>query len=191
MTTTVTASTDVDVPVRAAYDQWTQFESFPEFLGGVESVTQLSDTLTHWVVSIGGVKREFDAEISDQVPDDHVSWRAIGGEVVHNGRVSFTTQGASSTRVDLAIEWEPTGLVEKAGAALQLDDAQVKSDLKRFKEYIEHRVTPDGAWRGEIHGGEETSPDRSGGVSSATNERAAGMTRDDEGVLGSDPDLRA
>ncbi len=191
MTTTVTASTDVDVPVRVAYDQWTQFESFPEFLGGVESVTQLSDTLTHWVVSIGGVKREFDAEISDQVPDDHVSWRAIGGEVVHNGRVSFTTQGADSTRVDLAIEWEPQGFVEKAGAALQLDDAQVKNDLKRFKEYIEHRATPDGAWRGEIHGGAETAPDRSGGVSSATNERATGMTRDDDGVVGSDPDLRA
>jgi uncharacterized membrane protein len=191
MTTTVTASTDVDVPVRVAYDQWTQFESFPEFLGGVESVTQISDTLTHWVVSIGGVKREFDAEISDQVPDDHVSWRAIGGEVVHNGRVSFTTQGADSTRVDLAIEWQPEGFVESAGAALQLDDAQVKSDLKRFKEYIEHREMPDGAWRGEIHGGEETSPDRSGGVSSATNERATGMTRDDDGVLGADPDLRA
>ncbi|WP_309105237.1 SRPBCC family protein [Microbacterium sp.] len=186
MTTTVTASIDVDVPVRVAYDQWTQFESFPEFLGGVESVTQLDDTMTHWVVSVGGVKREFDADISDQVPDDHVSWRAVGGEVVHNGRVSFTTQGADSTRVDLAIEWEPQGFIEKAGAALQIDDAQVKSDLKRFKEYIEHRQSPDGAWRGEIHGGERTDAGSAGGMGSAA---TGGATRD-EGVLGADPDLR-
>jgi len=160
MSTTLTASTEVDVPVRVAYDQWTQFESFPEFLGGVDRVTQLGSTMTHWVVSIGGVKREFDAEIVDQVPDRHVAWRSVDEEVLHRGSVSFTALGADRTRIDLEIEWEPEGFVEQAGAALQLDDLQVKSDLKRFKEFIERRGAETGAWRGEVHEGERT--DRSG-----------------------------
>jgi uncharacterized membrane protein len=155
MSTTLTASTEVDVPVRVAYDQWTQFESFPEFLGGVDRVTQLSATMTHWVVSIGGVKREFDAEIVDQVPDRHVAWRSVD-EVLHRGSVSFTTLDADRTRVDLEIEWEPEGFVEEAGAALQLDDLQVKKDLARFKEFVEDRERATGAWRGEIHGGDRT-----------------------------------
>jgi uncharacterized membrane protein len=156
MSTTVTASTDVDVPVRVAYNQWTQFESFPEFLGGVDSVEQIGDTMTHWTVSIAGVKREFDAEIGDQVPDDHVAWRSIG-EVIHHGRVRFTPLSPDSTRIDLEIEWEPEGFVEAAGAALQLDDMQVKKDLARFKDFIEDRERSSGAWRGEIHGGQATS----------------------------------
>ncbi|WP_448002537.1 SRPBCC family protein [Agromyces bauzanensis] len=177
MSTTLNASIDVDVPVRVAYDQWTQFESFPEFLGGVDSVKQIDDSLTHWVVSIGGVKREFDAEIGDQVPDDHVAWRSLGGEVMHRGRVEFTPKGADETRVDLEIEWEPEGFVEHAGAALQLDDLQVKSDLKRFKEFVEHRGAPTGAWRGEVHGGDaRPTPGPS---------RTTGTT----GTIGTDPDL--
>ncbi|WP_173922734.1 SRPBCC family protein [Agromyces sp. Marseille-P2726] len=158
MSTTLTSSIDVDVPVRVAYDQWTQFETFPEFMGGVESITQIDDELTHWVVSIGGVRREFDAEIGDQVPDKHVTWRSVG-EVTHRGRVTFAPAGTDSTRVDLEIEWDPEGFTEHAGAALQLDDLQVKSDLKKFKEFIERRYTPTGAWRGEIHGGETTRGD--------------------------------
>jgi uncharacterized membrane protein len=179
MSTTLNASIDVDVPVRVAYDQWTQFESFPEFLGGVDSVTQLGDTMTHWVVSIGGVHREFDAEIGDQVPDDHVAWRSIG-EVTHRGRVEFTPKGADATRVDLEIEWEPEGFVESAGAALQLDDLQVRSDLKRFKEFVERRGAPTGAWRGEVHGG-----------ASRPTPGPAGMpgTLGTPGTVGTDPDL--
>ncbi|WP_448808342.1 SRPBCC family protein [Agromyces bauzanensis] len=174
MSTTLTASTEVDVPVRVAYDQWTQFESFPEFLGGVDSVTQIDDTLTHWVVSIGGVRREFDAEIGDQMPDDHVTWRSIG-EVMHRGRVDFTARDADHTQVDLEIEWEPEGFVEHAGAALQLDDLQVKSDLKRFKEFVEHRGAPTGAWRGEVHGGDTRL--------------GASATMQTPGTVGTDPDL--
>jgi len=174
MSTTLNASIDVDVPVRVAYDQWTQFESFPEFLGGVDSVKQIDDSLTHWVVSIGGVKREFDAEIGDQVPDDHVAWRSLGGEVMHRGRVAFSPKGPDETKVDLEIEWEPEGFVESAGAALQLDDMQVKSDLKRFKKFVEEREVPTGAWRGEVHGGQPTSTSRTSGTT---------------GTLGTDPDL--
>lgn len=180
MTTTVTATTEVEAPVRVAYNQWTQFESFPEFLGGVDEVRQIDDALTHWVVSIGGVKREFDAEIGDQVPDDHVAWSSIG-EVVHRGRVRFTPVNADRTRIDLEIEWEPEGFVEEAGAALQLDDMQVKRDLARFKDFIEDRDRATGAWRGEIHGGEPTP---TGGLSAGTTVPA------DDAVLGTDPDLR-
>ena len=110
------------------------------------------------LVSIGGVRREFDAEIGDQVPDQHVTWRSVG-DVTHRGRVAFAPAGTDSTRVDLEIEWEPEGFTEHAGAALQLDDLQVKTDLKKFKEFIEGRYTPTGAWRGEIHGGEATRRD--------------------------------
>jgi uncharacterized membrane protein len=188
MSTTVNASIDVDVPVRVAYDQWTQFESFPEFLGGVESVTQLNDTMTHWVVSIGGVEREFDAEIGDQVPDDHVTWRSIG-EVTHRGRVEFTPKGADSTRVDLEIEWKPEGFVEGAGAALQLDDMQVKSDLKRFKEFVENRGTATGAWRGEVHGGTAGPTTGAAGMPGMTETPGTTGTAGTAGATGTDPDL--
>jgi uncharacterized membrane protein len=162
MSTTLTASIEVDVPVRVAYDQWTQFESFPEFLSSVDRVSQVNATMTHWVVSIRGVKREFDAEIVDQVPDRHVAWRSVDEELLHRGSVSFTALEADRTRIDLEIEWEPEGFVEQAGAALQLDDLQVKSDLKRFKEFIERRGAETGAWRGEVHEGERTDRSSTG-----------------------------
>jgi uncharacterized membrane protein len=188
MSTIVNASIDVDVPVRVAYDQWTQFESFPEFLSGVESVTQLNDTMTHWVVSVGGVKREFDAAIDDQVPDDHVTWRSIG-EVTHRGRVEFTPTGAGATRVDLEIEWKPDGFVEGAGAALQLDDMQVKGDLKRFKEFVENRGTATGAWRGEVHGGTAGPATRAAGTTESTETTGTTGTAGAAGTTGTDPDL--
>ena len=136
--TTIEKTIDVEAPISAVYNQWTQFEDFPRFMNGVESIAQLDDEHLHWKVSIAGVEREFDAEIADQVPDDHVAWRSVG-EVIHRGRVEFTPEGPDETRVDLEIEWEPEGFVEEAGAALQLDDLQVKKDLARFKEFVEDR----------------------------------------------------
>ncbi|MGR2752176.1 SRPBCC family protein [Agromyces arachidis] len=187
MSTTVTADIEVDVPVRVAYDQWTQFESFPEFMSGVESITQVDDRTTHWVVSIAGVTREFDADVSDQVPDDHVAWRSTVAEVQHRGRIDFRPGTDGGTRIDLTIEWEPQGFVEKAGAALQLDDAQVKRDLHRFKEFIEERHTPTGEWRGEVHGGASSA-----GEATATTATPGSVNPPtSEGVAGSDPDLRA
>lgn len=192
MSTTVTADTEVDVPVRTAYDQWTQFESFPQFMGGVESVRQLGDTTTHWIVSIAGVKREFDADVSDQVPDDHVAWRSTTAEVAHRGRVDFRPVSADRTRVSLTIEWQPEGFVEKAGAVLQLDDAQVKRDLHRFKKFIEERGAETGAWRGEVHGGQEASGYGGTGVGTGTTATPGTVNPPtSEGVVGSDPDLRA
>ncbi|WP_102191953.1 SRPBCC family protein [Microbacterium aurantiacum] len=197
MSNTITSDIEVDVPIRTAYEQWTQFESFPEYLSGVEDVTQLDDTTTHWIVNIGGVRREFDARIVDQVPDDHVVWRSLN-EVAHEGRVSFRPDPEGGTHVELSMKWEPEGFVEKAGAALHIDDMVVKRDLQRFKEFIEERHTPTGAWRGEIHGGTTTdtaatpsSGTASDATVSPTTPSASGIPqapRDD--VRGDDPDLR-
>lgn len=148
---TVQKSVDVDVPVSTAYDQWTQFESFPQFMDGVESITQLTPTSTHWIVKVGGVKREFDTEITDQVPDQVIAWASTGGDTGgHSGRVTFEPLGASSTRVNIELGWEPQGLVEKAGAAFNIDQRQVDKSAEEFKSFIESRGTETGAWRSSV-----------------------------------------
>lgn len=147
---TVEQSIDVDVPVSTAYNQWTQFESFPEFMGGVEEVQQLTEDLTHWRTTIGGVEREFDAAITEQVPEERVAWRSVDGKT-HGGVVTFHQLSPTTTRVMVQIDWETESLTEKAGALVGADDAQVKKDLGRFKEFIESRGSETGAWRGEIH----------------------------------------
>ncbi|MDK3255479.1 SRPBCC family protein [Blastococcus capsensis] len=146
----VQESVDVDVPIRVAYDQWTQFESFPQFMGGVESIRQIDETHTHWVTNVDGVKREFDAEITEQHPEERVAWTSTSGEAKHAGVVTFHRLADDKTRVMIQIDWEPTGLVEKAGAALGFDDRQIKADAKKFKEFIESRGTETGAWRGDV-----------------------------------------
>ena len=141
---------DVEVPLEVAYNQWTQFEDFPEFMDGVESVTQFDDTHTHWVTKVGGVTREFDAEITEQHPDERVAWSSTGGEAEHAGVVTFHRLSEISTRVAIQIDWQPEGMVEKAGAAVGVDDHRVKADAKRFKEFIESRGGETGAWRGDV-----------------------------------------
>ncbi|MGY1713208.1 SRPBCC family protein [Geodermatophilus sp. SYSU D01106] len=151
----VQESVDVDVPIRVAYDQWTQFESFPQFMGGVERITQIDDTHTHWITNIDGVKREFDAEITEQHPEERVAWTSTSGDAKHAGVVTFHRLDDTKTRVMIQIDWEPTGIVEKAGAALGFDDRQVKADAKRFKEFMQPRGTEPGAWRANF-----TRPDQ-------------------------------
>ncbi|WP_341996791.1 SRPBCC family protein [Microbacterium sp. LWH7-1.2] len=153
-TSTVTAETEVDAPIRAVYDQWTQFEEFPRFMSAVERIEQLGDRRQHWVVKVGGVEREFDATITDQVPDDHIAW-ASDGEAVHSGRVSFQSLG-DRTKVALEMTWRPETFTEKTGAALGIDEHAVKKDFERFKDFIEERGRETGGWRGEIHGGTTT-----------------------------------
>ncbi|WP_435770620.1 SRPBCC family protein [Nocardioides sp. SYSU DS0651] len=143
-------SIDVDVPVRTAYNQWTQFESFPQFMSGVESVTQLDDTRLHWVTSIAGVEREFDAEITEQHPDERVAWASTGGETRHAGVVTFHRLDDTKCRVMVQIDWQPSDLVEKVGSAVNVDERRVKGDLDRFKEFIESRGHETGAWRGDV-----------------------------------------
>ena len=146
---TIEQSIDVDVPLSTAYNQWTQFASFPRFMGGVEQVTQLTDTLTHWKTSVGGVDREFDAEITEQHPDERVAWKSIDGKT-HAGVVTFHRLSQDTTRVMVQIDWETETLAEKAGAAIGIDDMQVKKDLAKFKEYIESRGVEEGGWRGDV-----------------------------------------
>src|SRR3954471_15063539 len=115
---TVEESIDVAVPVSTAYDQWTQFESFPQFMSGVESIRQLDDRRTHWVTSIAGVRREFDAEITEQHPDERIAWASVGGDTRHAGVVTFHRLGDEDTRVTVQLDWQPEGVVEKVGSAV-------------------------------------------------------------------------
>ncbi|GAA0716405.1 SRPBCC family protein [Dactylosporangium roseum] len=119
-------------------------------MGGVEEVRQLDDRHTHWVTRIGGVRREFDAEITEQHPDQRIAWRSTGGESKHAGAVSFQPLGEQDTRVTVEMGWEPSGIAEKAGDTLGIDERQVKADTRRFKEFIEQRGDATGAWRGDI-----------------------------------------
>ena len=146
---TVEESIDVSVPVRTAYNQWTQFEEFPKFMEGVEEIRQIDDTRTHWKTKIAGVEREFDAEITEQHPDHRVAWRSTGG-AEHAGVVTFHRLDDDTTRVMVQLDTEPEGLVEQAGDKLGVVKRRVKGDLGRFKELIEARGTESGAWRGEV-----------------------------------------
>ena len=149
---TVKESVDVGVPVRTAYDQWTQFEQFPLFMEGVKSVRQLDDKTLHWSAEIGGQRHEWEAEITNQEPDRFVSWRARDGKY-NSGQVTFEPLGERETRVRVELTYDAEGLVETLGSALGADDRRVKGDLKRFKELVESRGAGTTGWRGEVEHG--------------------------------------
>lgn len=146
---TVTEHVDVAVPVRTAYNQWTQFTEFPRFMEGVQEIRQLDETHTHWKTEIAGIKREFDAEITEQLPDERVAWTSTEGEK-QAGVVTFHRLDDTHTRVTVQMDYDPQGFVEHAGDKLGVVDHRVKGDLKRFKEYIEGRGAESGAWRGQV-----------------------------------------
>jgi uncharacterized membrane protein len=146
---TVEQSVDVNVPVRVAYDQWTQFEEFPRFMEGVKRVTQLDDTHLHWVAEVAGDMKEWDAEITEQHPDERVAWQSTSG-ARNAGVVSFHRLDDDHARVTLQMDVEPEGIVETAGEALGFLDRRVKGDLERFEEFVEERGAPTGAWRGKV-----------------------------------------
>ena len=149
----IEASIDVDVPVRVAYDQWTQFEEFPRFMDAVESVKQLDDTHLHWVAKIAGVRKEWDAKITQQEPDQRVAWTSTNG-AENAGSVDFHRIDDRQTRVTLTMDVDPEGVLENVGSAVGVPKMQVESDLKRFKTFIETRGSATGAWRGEVARGE-------------------------------------
>jgi hypothetical protein len=152
MTTKVERSIQVDVPVSTAYNQWTQFEDFPHFMGGVKEVRQLDDRRLHWVAEIAGVRREWEASILEQVPDQKIAWAATAG-ATNAGAVRFEPSGPGSTIVYLALEYEPEGVVEQVGDKLGIVERQVTSDLERFKKLIEDQGYASGAWRGSVNEG--------------------------------------
>jgi uncharacterized membrane protein len=143
----------LEVPVTTAYNQWTQFEEFPRFMEGVESVTQIDDTHLRWVAEIGGKRHEWEAEITEQEPDRRVAWRASEGHFT-SGTVRFESLGDNQTRINVVMEHETEGLTETLGSALGVDSRRVKGDLERFKELIESRSVESGAWRGEVEEGQ-------------------------------------
>ncbi|WP_435240233.1 SRPBCC family protein [Streptomyces sp. YPW6] len=146
----VEESIEVSVPVSAAYNQWTQFESFPQFMEGVEHIEQRTQTLTHWKTKIAGVEREFDAEITEQIPDERVAWTSVGGEARQAGVVTFHYIDDSTTKVMLQLDHDPEGLAETVGDKLGFVKRQAIGDLKRFKQFIESRGAETGSWGGTV-----------------------------------------
>ena len=146
-------SIDVQVPVRTAYNQWTQFEEFPKFMEGVKSVTQQDDTHLHWVAEVGGSEHSWTAQITEQRPDQLVGWKAIEGHGT-SGVVTFEPLGESETRVTVQMDHETEGLKEQLGSMLGVDSRRVKGDLERFKDLVESEGVESGAWRGEVEQGQ-------------------------------------
>ena len=152
-------SLEVDVPVRVAYDHWTQFEDFPLFMEGVESVVQRDDSLLDWVATVGGQRKEWTAEIVDQTPDTRIAWKSVDG-AENAGAVLFEPLGPARTRITLRIDAEPEGPIEAVGDALGFLKRRVSGDLGRFKEWVESEAPPTDGWRGEIHGDDVVDDDQ-------------------------------
>jgi uncharacterized membrane protein len=152
-------SIEVNVPVSAAYNQWTQFEQFPMFMEGVKEVHQEGDKRLHWRAEIAGREKQWDAEIFEQIPDQRIAWRSISG-AKNSGMVNFAPAGPERTLVSLRLSYDPEGAVEKVGDALGVVTARILGDLHRFKDFIEKRGVPTGAWRGEIEGREVRQGDQ-------------------------------
>jgi uncharacterized membrane protein len=147
----------VDASVENVYAQWTQFESFPMFMEGVDAVTQLDDRTLEWKANVGWRTKEWTARIVDQTPNTRIAWKSVEG-AQNDGAVIFSPAGEASTEIRLVVDAEPEGIVETAGDALGFLDRRVGGDLDRFKEFIEQRGRPTGSWEGEIHG-DEVRPD--------------------------------
>jgi uncharacterized membrane protein len=145
----VVESVDVAVPVRTAYNQWTQFEEFPAFMNTVREIRQLDDTRLHWVVEFGGVRREFDAQITEQHPDERVAWTSTEGPK-HAGVVTFHRLDDTHSRVTAQLDIDPDGFVENVADKAGIMDRLIKSDMAKFREFIEHRGSETGAWRGDV-----------------------------------------
>ena len=145
------ASVDVEAPVSTVYNQWTQFEEFPKFMEGVDSVTQLDDRRVHWVAEIAGRRKEWDAEITKQVPDQEIDWVGFG-EAENRGRITFEPVDGR-TRVRLQLDYEPEGIVERVGDAMGVLQTRVETDLQRFKRFLEERGQETDGWRGESNEG--------------------------------------
>lgn len=156
---TITETIEIDLPVRTVYDQWTQFESFPEFMDEVEHIDQLSDTELQWTTSIAGNTDSFRTRIVSQQPDDHIAWTTLRGDVEHQGRVEFSALADDRTELTVQLQHDPQGGLEKLGSLLGLDDRAVSKDVKNFTSFIEDRGSATGAWRGTIEHGAVTVVD--------------------------------
>ena len=146
---TIEQSLDVNVPVHTAYNQWTQFEEFPQFMEGVEEIRQLDDKRLHWRANVGGKEKEWDAVITEQIPDQRIAWKNTTG-AKNAGVVTFHRINDKTTRVMLQLEYDPEGIIENVGDAIGVVSSRVRGDLERFQEFIEERGSETGAWRGKV-----------------------------------------
>jgi uncharacterized membrane protein len=149
---TVEKSIEVNVPVHTAYNQWTQFEDFPQFMEGVKEVKQLDDTHVHWRAEVAGKEKEWDAEITEQIPDQRIAWHSVSGSP-NSGIVTFEPIGDDKTRVTVRMSYEPEGAAESVGDAIGMLERRVEGDLQRYKEFLESRGHETGAWRGKVEQG--------------------------------------
>ena len=154
---TVEKSIEVNVPVNTAYNQWTQFEEFPKFMEGVTEVKQLDDTHLHWRAEIGGKEKEWDAEITEQVPDQRIAWRSTTG-APNAGAVTFHKVSDNTARIMVQMDYEPEGVTENVGDAVGVFTRRVNGDLERFKEFLESRGQETGAWRGNVQQENKSDP---------------------------------
>lgn len=150
---TTEKSIEVHVPVSTAYNQWTQFESFPEFMEGIKEVRQLDDTHLHWAAEVGGKHKEWDAKITEQIPDQRIAWRSTSG-TPNGGVVTFHHIDADTTRIMVQMDYDPESVTEKMGDAIGVLSRRLEGDLERFKEFIEGRGSETGAWRGSVQQGQ-------------------------------------
>lgn len=148
---TINESVQVNVPVRTAYNQWTQFEDFPDIMEGVQEVRQIGDRHVHWHAKVWGKDLEWDAEITRQIPDKLIEWRSVSGPD-NGGFVEFRPLGAGQTEISVHIEYDPQGAAESVGSALGIAKNRVHHDLEHLKEFLEQRGVETGAWRGSIGG---------------------------------------
>jgi uncharacterized membrane protein len=152
-------SIEVEVPISTAYNQWTQFEEFPRFMDGVEEVRQTDETHLHWMAEFGGARHKWEAEITEQRPDERVAWRNVDGKE-NSGVVTFHRLDDQRTKIMVQMDFVPEGVLEKVGDAFGAADRRVRGDLERFKAYIEARGSETGGWRGEVERPDERTPDR-------------------------------
>ncbi|MDX9875557.1 MAG: SRPBCC family protein [Spongiibacteraceae bacterium] len=149
LSSSIAESVNIKVPARTAYNQWTQFEEFPQFMENVHEVTQLDDTHLRWRASVGGVEKEWETEITEQIPDKRIAWRAISG-ARHAGVVTFHHIADNECRVMVQMDYAPDGAVEQLGDMLGGVRLQTRADLQRFKQMLESRGSETGAWRGTV-----------------------------------------
>ncbi|CAI8924605.1 SRPBCC family protein [Methylocaldum szegediense] len=147
---TLHKSIEVNVPVKVAYNQWTQFEDFPNFMENLVEVRQIDDSHVHWHAEIAGKHKEWDTEIVEQIPDQRIAWRSMAGSE-NQGVVTFEPIATDRTRVSVDIEYQPETAMEKVGAMLGMVSSNVEKDLQNFRDFIESRGHETGAWRGELH----------------------------------------
>jgi len=171
---------EVDCPVRTVYNQWTQFEDFPRFMAGVQEVRQIDDTHLHWRAEVWGKTKEWDVEITEQTPDQRISWRSVSG-AVNAGTVRFEPLAAERTRVRLVMSYEPEGALENVGNAIGAMTSQVQASVEEFKDFIESLARETGAWRGEVHHGQSMeSPAQGPNASSGRRAGAKGSSQNRE-----------